>query len=267
MSCVYHLRTVRFGTWFTPLLEGSFIARCKETRTELHLAENRWLPPHRVLFYFPKILVPNLTTKTSYQAPVKNYRRSSQATAAETAPALWYDAHHHSSVGSHGLVIRCWGWALAAAAWGATAEGRGAVASESATYTCCRHCRWKVWFWPALKSWTQWVDNFMKCGQEMGTTLRNINFSKPKEQHADSYSAKPKWTDDLMVGCFFYIFCAFIAMHATKAYLQRKYVFLQDTQLQTHQVVNNICSCSPSSHTLCAFALLFLLPLYTQIYT
>lgn len=65
MSCVYHLRTVRFGTWFTPLLEGSFIAGCKETRTELHLAENRWLPPHRVLFYFPKILVPNLTTKLS----------------------------------------------------------------------------------------------------------------------------------------------------------------------------------------------------------
>lgn len=177
MRCTYHLRTVRFGTWFTPLLEGSFIAECKETKTDLHLAENRWLPPHRVLFYFPKILVPNLTTKTNDQALVKNYRWSSQAIAAETSLALWCDAHHHS-VGSQGLVIRCWGWALAAAAWGVTAEGRGAAASEAATHTHCRHCRWKVWFWPELKSWTQWVGNFIKCGQEMGITLRNINFSK-----------------------------------------------------------------------------------------
>lgn len=46
----------------------------------------------QILFYFPKILVPNLTTKTNYQAPVKNYRQSSQAIAADTSPALWYDA-------------------------------------------------------------------------------------------------------------------------------------------------------------------------------
>lgn len=88
MSCAYNLRIVRFGTWFTPLLEGSFIAGCKEARTDLHLSENSWLPPHRSLFYFPKILVPNLTTKTNYQAPVKNYRQSSQAIAAEISHAF-----------------------------------------------------------------------------------------------------------------------------------------------------------------------------------
>lgn len=94
MSCACNPRIVRFGTWFTPFLEGSFIAGCKETTTDLHLVENSWLPPHRVgvFFYFPKILVPNLTTMTNYQAPVKNYRQSSQAIAAETSPALWYDA-------------------------------------------------------------------------------------------------------------------------------------------------------------------------------
>lgn len=79
---------------------------------------------------------------------------------------------------------------------------------------------------------------FIKRGQEMGITLRNICFSKPKEQHADCYSAKPRGTDDLMVGCLFYTFCAFIAMHATKAYLQRKHTFLPYTQLQTHQVIS-----------------------------
>lgn len=67
-----------------------------------------------------------------------------------------------------------------------------------------------------------------------------------------------------MVGCLLYIFCAFIAMHATKAYLQRKHVFLQYTQLQTHQVVSNIWSSSPSSYALCGFLLLFLLPQYTH---
>lgn len=44
-------------------------------------------------FYFPKILVSSLPTKTNYQAPVKNCRWSSQAIAAETSPGMWYDAH------------------------------------------------------------------------------------------------------------------------------------------------------------------------------
>lgn len=33
---------------------------------------------------------------------------------------------------------------------------------------------------------------FIKCGRKIEITLRNISFSKPKEQHADCYSAKPK---------------------------------------------------------------------------
>lgn len=159
MSCAFNLRIVRFGTWFTPLLEGSFIAGCKETRTDLHLAETSWLPPHRALFYLPKILVPNLTTETNYQAPVKNRRQSNQAIAGHCSRDLSCPVVSCRSVGGWGLVIGCWGWALAAAPWGVTAEGRGAAASEAATRTRCRHCRWKVWFGPALKSWTHCIDN------------------------------------------------------------------------------------------------------------
>lgn len=114
-----------------------------------------WQKPvdfHLTGLYFPKLLVPNLTTKTNYQAPVKNCRQSNQAIAGHCSRDLSCPVVSGRSVGGWGLVIGCWGWALAAAAWGVTAEGRGAAASEAATCTCCRHCRWKVWFWPAIKS-------------------------------------------------------------------------------------------------------------------
>lgn len=94
-SCAYNLGIAKFGTRFTPLLEGSFITGYKEIGIGLQLAESIWLPPHRALFggVFFKILVPNLTTRTIYQAPVKNRGQSSLAIAghcsrlhAETPP-------------------------------------------------------------------------------------------------------------------------------------------------------------------------------------
>jgi len=39
MSCAYNLGIARFGKQFTLLLEGSFIAGCKEVGTGLQLAE------------------------------------------------------------------------------------------------------------------------------------------------------------------------------------------------------------------------------------
>lgn len=95
-SCAYNLGIAKFRTWFTPFLEGSFITGYKEIRIGLQLAETIWLPPHRALFgvsFFSKILVPNLTTRTIYQAPVKIRGQSSLAIAghgsrlhAETPP-------------------------------------------------------------------------------------------------------------------------------------------------------------------------------------
>lgn len=158
MSCACNPRIVRFGTWFTPFLEGSFIAGCKETTTDLHLVENSWLPPHRVGFFF--LFSQDFSTKLDNNDKLSGSCQKLQTVQPGhcsrdfSCPVVWC-----RSVGSQDLVIRIWGWALAVAAWGVTAEGRGAAASEAATCTCYRHCRWKVWFWPALKSWTHCIDN------------------------------------------------------------------------------------------------------------